>query len=357
MMQKENNKIYIINISKRTICLIGIIILLLISYISIQYKEAKVAINNSVEFNNSNKDLSFVLGGEVTGIKLLATGVLVVGIENNDLDIEIGDIIYKVDNIVIESNQELITCINTKVKDKRKVILTIDRNGEKKEIIANTIYVPSNEKYELGLWVKDSSAGVGTLTFYEKNNLIFAGLGHGISETSENIILPITSGAIVKSEIKGINKGYTKSPGDIKGILYKDIVGQILKNTRNGIYGKLEDTSLIKEKDTIKVASKNELKEGSAYIYCALDGINIKKYEINIEKILYESTGNKNMVINVIDKNLIETTGGIIQGMSGSPIVQDERLVGAVTHVFLNDPTRGYGVFIQNMIEDIKDIK
>lgn len=357
-MQKENNnKIHIINVSKKTLCLIGLVIILLAAYISLQFMEAKTAINNKVEFESSTQNYEFILGGEVTGIKLLATGVLVVGIENDEIDVQVGDIITKVDNTAIESNQELINYINSKKENKDSVQLTIERDGVSKVIQANTIYVPANEKYELGLWVKDSSAGVGTLTFYEKNNLIFAGLGHGISETSENIILPITSGAIVKSEIKGINKGYTKSPGDIKGILYKDIVGQILKNTRNGIYGKLEDTSLIKEKDTIKVASKNELKEGSAYIYCALDGINIKKYEINIEKILYESTGNKNMVINVIDKNLIETTGGIIQGMSGSPIVQDERLVGAVTHVFLNDPTRGYGVFIQNMIEDIKDIK
>lgn len=356
-MQKNNNKIHIINVSKRTLCLVGIIILLLIAYVGMQFLEAKVAVNDKVEFENSTENYDFVLGGEVTGIKLLATGVLVVGIENDNIDIQIGDIIYKVDGAVIESNQELINCINSKKENKDKVELTIERSGLEKIITANTIYVPANEKYELGLWVKDSSAGVGTLTFYEKNNLIFAGLGHGISETSENIILPITSGAIVKSEVKGINKGYIKAPGDIKGVLYKDILGQILKNTKNGIYGKLESTTFIKGKTTIEAASKSEIKEGKAYIYCALDGINVKQYEIKIEKILYESTGNKNMVINITDKELLEKTGGIIQGMSGSPIVQNGKLIGAVTHVFLNDPTRGYGVFIQNMIEDMSNME
>lgn len=347
---------HVYNISKRKIYLLLLIVLLVISYVFLQSFETKLALAETVEFNNLVENYEFVLGGEVKGIKLLSTGVLVVGIENEDIDVKVGDIILKVDNTSVESDNELIEYINSD-KSSKQVNLTVQRGEETINITADKLYVPAKERYELGLWVKDSSAGVGTITFYEKNNLLFAGLGHGISETENNIIIPITSGAIVKSEVKGINKGYTNNPGDIRGLLYKDILGQITKNTQNGIYGFLNSDELIKGKDTIKVANKNEMQEGKAYIYCALDGINIEKYEIMIEKILFESKGNKNMVVCITDKKLLEKTGGIIQGMSGCPIVQNGKLVGAITHVFLNDPRRGYGVFIQNMIEDIQSIK
>lgn len=180
--------------------------------------------------------------------------------------------------------------------------------------------------------------------------------GHGITETEDNIIVPIKTGAIVRSEVKEINKGSSGNPGDIRGVLYKDVEGEILKNTVNGIYGKIQNESLLKEKNTIKALSRNQVKEGNALVYCALDGKNVKEYEIVIEKVIYESKGNRSMVVHITDEELLKKTGGIIQGMSGSPIVQDGKLAGAITHVFLNDATRGYGVFIENMIDDIKDI-
>lgn len=182
------------------------------------------------------------------------------------------------------------------------------------------------------------------------------GFGHGITETEDNIIVPIKSGAIVKSEVKEINKGYSNNPGDIRGILYKEVEGEILKNTLNGIYGKVEENSLLEGKETIEVLAKNEIKEGKALVYCALDDEKVNSYEIMIEKVIYESKGNRSMVIHITDKKLLEKTGGIIQGMSGSPIVQNGKLAGAITHVFVNDATRGYAVFIENMIEDIKGI-
>ena len=180
--------------------------------------------------------------------------------------------------------------------------------------------------------------------------------GHGITETEDNIIVPIKSGAIVKSEVKEINKGYSNNPGDIRGILYKEVEGEILKNTVNGIYGKIEENTLLEGKETIEVLAKNEIKEGKALVYCALDDEKVNSYEIMIEKVIYESKGNRSMVIHITDKKLLEKTGGIIQGMSGSPIVQNGKLAGAITHVFVNDATRGYAVFIENMIEDIKGI-
>jgi stage IV sporulation protein B len=201
-----------------------------------------------------------------------------------------------------------------------------------------------------GLWVKDSSAGVGTVTFYKDNK--FAALGHGVTETKENYILPITSGAITTTNIYSIKKGEARNPGELKGTITYDFIGDIKGNTLRGVYGKM-----LKKIDYESIKISNKVSTGKAYIYCTLDDNNLKKYEINIEKVLNNSTNNKNMIINITDKQLIEKTGGIIQGMSGSPIVQNGKLIGAVTHVFLNDPTRGYGVFIQNMIDDMNSME
>lgn len=321
-------------------------------YVLVQKFESKHVIASNIEFEKNVKEYEFFLGGEITGIKLLSTGVLVIDIENEDTDLRVGDIILKVNGKSIESNNELIEQIN---KD-NKLILSVKRDNEEKELEITPIYNPSTKSYELGLWIKDSCAGVGTITFYEKNNKLFGGLGHGITETEDNVIVPIKSGAIVKSEIKEINKGSSGNPGDIRGILYKDVEGEILKNTVNGIYGKVENEELIKNKKIIEVLSRNEVKEGKALVYCALDGKQVTPYEIIIEKVIYESKGNRSMVIHITDKELLDKTGGIIQGMSGSPIVQNGKLAGAITHVFLNDATRGYAVFIENMIEDIKGI-
>lgn len=315
------------------------------------------AISAMSDFSKLVENYEFKLGGEITGIKILSSGVLVIGVDNVISGLKEGDIILKLDELEIESNQDIIDYINLEdVIKQGKVVATIKRDDEvfQKDLKLN--YSETTGRYELGLWVKDSSAGVGTITFYEKNNGYFASLGHGITETRENVVVPITSGAIVKAKIESIKKGYPKDPGDIKGIIYKDVIGQIYKNTGNGIYGVVEDKESLQEKPTIQVLSKNEVKEDIAYIYCTLENNNVEKYEIKINSVLLESSGNKNMIIQVTDKKLLEKTGGIVQGMSGSPIVQNGKLVGAVTHVFLNDPTKGYAVFAQNMIEDMKDM-
>lgn len=184
--------------------------------------------------------------------------------------------------------------------------------------------------------------------------------GHGITETRENIIVPISSGAIVKAYIQNITKGQPKSPGDIKGTIYKEVFGHIYTNTVNGIYGKIVDDKYfasIATKDIISASSKYEVKEGEAYLYCTLMDNKVQKYKIQIEKVLINSGDNKSMIIKVVDETLLNITGGIVQGMSGSPIVQNGKLVGAVTYVFLNDPTRGYAVFAENMIYDMQNME
>lgn len=340
-----------------TFWLLVILLFLISIYISLEWYTASETVSNKVEFENKTKELTFVLGGECTGIKLLSTGVLVVDVDNSNLDLKTGDIILKLDDTSISSNKELIEYINSKSIIKQgKVNLTVMRNNKEIKVEAIPFLNEENNTYELGVWVKDSSAGVGVITFYEVNNKCFAGLGHGITETKENIILPIQTGAIVKAKITKINKGEVKAPGDLRATIYKDVYGNIRKNTVNGIYGVLESDELIQsKKETIEVVYKEQIKTGKAYIYCTLDN-EVEKFEIDITNVLYDSIGNKNMVIEVTDEKLIKKTGGIVQGMSGSPIVQDGKLIGAVTHVFLNDPTKGYGVFIENMIEDMLSI-
>lgn len=285
----------------------------------------------------------------------MATGVLVMGIDREDTSLQVGDIILKVNDEKVESNLELLNY--AKVSNGKELTLQVSRQNE---IFSTSIFPIKDEisgEYKLGLWVKDSSAGVGTITFYDKNSNKFVALGHGVTETKENYILPIDSGGITLTNIYSIKKGVAKVPGELKGTITNEVIGDIKVNTEEGIYGELIDISLIKNKKEIEVLPKSKIKEGEASIYCTLDDNQVKEYKIEIQKVLLSSEGNKNMIIKITDENLINKTGGIVQGMSGSPIVQDGKLVGAVTHVFLNDPTRGYGVFAQNMINDMSNIE
>ena len=348
-------KIHSISIKnkKKAIVFSLLLCFLIISYITVSYIESKAAFSNEAKLDDVLKDMDICLGGEAVGIKILATGVLVMESEVNQ-NIMIGDIILEINNTPIDSNNALISEIQK--SNGEPVELKIERNGQIKKISVKPDFSETTKMYELGLWVKDSSAGVGTVSFYDKKNNLFAALGHGITETSNNIIIPITSGAIVRTKITEINKGESKNPGDIKGILYTNVLGQIITNTSNGIYGILE-LDMYEDKSTIAVATKIDITEGPASIYCTLDNNKIEEFSVNIERVLYNSSGNKNMVIKITDDKLLEKTGGIIQGMSGSPIVQNGKLIGAVTHVFYNDPTQGYGVFIENMINDMVSIK
>ena len=337
---KKNKKIWII-----ILFLIILLFIILINY----NKTIDVISKNNITLQEI-ETMEFVLGGEAVGIKLLATGVLVVGIDRNDTDLKIGDIILKVNNNKIETNQQLLEY--SKNSKGNKLILEVNRKDEIIKINLKPNLDDVTNEYKLGLWVKDSSAGVGTVTFYEKKSNGFAALGHAITETKENYILPIETGAITKTSIFGIDKGYPRKAGQLKGSITTTIIGEIISNTDKGIYGKTYEKI---EKESIPVLTKEKISKGAAYIYTTLDDNKTNKFKINIEEILLNSRGNKNMIIRIVDEKLINKTGGIVQGMSGSPIVQNDKLIGAVTHVFLNDPTKGYGVFIENMIYDFKN--
>lgn len=338
-------------INKKKIVICGFIIsVLLFIYCFFNYNKLIAVYNLQKDIETKVENMEIVLGGDAVGIKLLATGVLVVGVDRQDIGVEIGDIILEVNGTKIESNDELIKFVNE--SNGNNLDLKINRQGKEFNTSVTPNYDNLANAYKLEMWVKDSSAGVGTITFYDKKSGKFGALGHAVTETKENYILPITSGGITKTEIYSVKKGIAKVPGELKGTLTNDTLGDIAGNTDKGVYGKVYNTSSI-NKESIEVLPKSKIKEGKASIFCTLDDNEIKEYSIEIEKVLLTSSGNKNMIIKITDEKLLEKTGGIIQGMSGSPIVQDGKLVGAVTHVFLNDPTKGYGVFIENMIEDM----
>ena len=332
-----------------------VIVLLLAIYCVLNYNSLIAVYNFEKDIIDTYSNMEVVLGGEAVGIKLLATGVLIMGVDREDTNLQVGDIILKVNDEKIETNSELLQC--AKDSNGNELDLEVYRQGEVFNTKISPVIDSISNEYKLGLWVKDSSAGVGTITFYDKKTNKFAALGHGVTETKENYILPIETGGITTTNIFSIKKGVAKVPGELKGTITTNIIGEINGNTDKGIYGKILQDSIIKNKNKIEILPKSQIKEGKASIYCTLDDNQIKEYEIEIQKVLLTSSGNKNMIISVTDKELLEKTGGIVQGMSGSPIVQEGKLVGAVTHVFLNDPTRGYGVFIENMIEDMSNIE
>lgn len=346
---KENKK------TRKMIILIFCIVFLFFMYTITNYADLVGVYNTQNDVSEKLKNMDITLGGQAVGIKLLAEGVLVVSIDRDDINnIQVGDVILSVNGIKIDTNAELANY--AKISNGAPLQLQVERNGVKYMTTITPIIDEISGEYKLGLWVKDSSAGVGTVTFYDKKNLKFAALGHGVTETKDNVVLPIESGGITQTKIYSLKKGVSRDPGEIRGTLTTTLIGQIYKNTEKGIYGKIENDNMVKNSKSIAILPKSKVKEKAAKIYCTLDDNIVESYDIVIEKVLLTSKGNKNMIIKVTDPKLIAKTGGIIQGMSGSPIVQDGKLVGAVTHVFLNDPLKGYGVFIEDMVEDMSSM-
>ena len=217
-----------------------------------------------------------------------------------------------------------------------------------------------DEGYKLGLWVRDAAAGVGTLTFYEPETKMFATLGHGILDVDTSDLIKIANGELVTTNILNIQKGEKGKPGEIRGTIESGYtLGRITKNTAFGVYGLLDAPSYlsISAKEAIEVATREEIKTGAAQIICELENGKIQYFDIEIQKVFAgNNEDNKSMLLKVTDEELLEKTGGIIQGMSGAPIVQDGKFVGAVTHVLVNDPSQGYGVFADIMLKQMRQV-
>ncbi len=302
--------------------------------------------------------------GTPFGIKMFTDGVLVVGL--NDVQtkegavnpakaagLKLGDSILTIDGKQMYTNEDVGAAIAA--AEGKSLWLTIRRNGTDQALILTPALSDSDGKYKAGIWVRDSSAGIGTITYYDPATGCFGGLGHAICDVDTGDILPLMSGEVVEVSIHGIVKGQAGIPGELRGaFLSPQSVGSLLLNNETGVYGQMDYCPETIAK-AMPLAMKQEVKTGKATILTTLDGKTPQEYEIEIERASIGSANlTKNMVIKVTDPTLLAKTGGIVQGMSGSPIIQNGKLVGAVTHVFVNDPTKGYGIFAENMLETAK---
>ncbi len=302
--------------------------------------------------------------GKAIGMKLYTEGVLVVGMSEiegqkpyQNSGIETGDKIIEINNTKIENTDELIECVNR--SNGNKLEIKYVSNDQEKTTSIEPVRTSENE-YKLGLWVRDAAAGVGTLTFYNPESNSFASLGHGINDVDTLELIDIASGELTTTNILDIVKGENGIPGEIRGSIDNGRkIGNIYKNTSFGVYGtvtNVERLDLNSSKE-VEVANRSEIQTGKAEILCELENGKIGTYEIEIQKIFKENNkDNKSMLIKVTDEELIEKTGGIIQGMSGAPILQNGKFIGAVTHVLVNDSKCGYGVFADLMIKEMKSV-
>ena len=347
----------------KKIFLIFVLIFLYIFVLSRSYLPETIAVKGE-EVRIS--DIQVIPIGEVVGIKLYTSGVLVVGtsgIESIDgktykpyesTEIQEGDSIKSINGNIINSTEELIDAINMYKGEKVKI--TYIRNNEEK-ICEITPVQDKSGTYKIGLWVRDSAAGVGTVTFYNEDTQSFAALGHAITDIDTGDILQTSSGEIDNVSIVSIVKGMEQQPGKIQGsIRQNSVIGNIYKNTQYGIYGVIKNPTNINidYSKKINVAERHEINLGDAVILSNIDG-QLKEYEIEIQKtFLNNNYDNKSMIIKVKDEGLLNKTGGIIQGMSGSPIIQNGKFCGAVTHVFVKDPSIGYAVFADRMLSELE---
>ncbi len=298
-------------------------------------------------------------GGQNIGIELNSNGVLIVGTyQINGIDpakeanLQIGDKIISINGHKIHSIEEMLSVIK-QLETIQNIELTYQR-GSSIHTTNLELILDENQIYKTGLYVKDSINGVGTLTFIDPNTKIYGALGHEIIEKTTGQRLEIQNGKIYNSTVTGITPSNEGNPGE-KNAKYdiNEIYGNIKENTASGIFGTY--TEKIPEGKLYKVARKEEIKLGDASILTVIEGNKIEEFKINILKLNIESKELKNILFEVTDKTLLDKTGGIVQGMSGSPIVQNEKIIGAVTHVVVDDCTKGYGILITNMLEEAEN--
>ncbi len=312
-------------------------------------------------------DLEIIPGGQSIGVTLQTKGVLVVGyapiMDSQGKDfypakeagVQIGDIILTINGIKAQNDIQVAQEIDKKCKENQRIDLEIKHKGQTVQKSVQPRYCEETQRYRVGLYIRDEAAGVGTLTFIDPKTKIFGALGHVITDIDTNDQIELSDGKIVESMIYSIEKGKRGDPGEKIGtfMLESSFSGKIEKNTNSGIFGVGEGQ--FKNPfygSPIPVGWKTDVQVGPAKIYTVIKDNTIEEFEIKIEKIMHYRNDNKNMIIRVTDPKLLDCTGGIVQGMSGSPIIQNGKLIGAVTHVFVNDSTRGYGVFIEKMLHE-----
>lgn len=302
---------------------------------------------------------SVVLSGKPFGIKLHTDGVVIVGMEKISTGsgeycpcmtagMREGDTITAVNGVPVNDCSALCTCINQSA-GREMTVLCRREDGSEIERKLTAVYCEKDKCYKAGAWVRDSAAGIGTMTYTEAST--FAGLGHGICDMDTGRLMPLGSGEAVEVTVTGVTKGVDGLPGEIHGYFDTESIGPLSGNSECGVYGNLCDTYTASGKE-YTVAMKQDVTEGKAYILTTIPGDSSPKlYDAVIERINYDESGpTKNMVIRVTDKRLLNATGGIVQGMSGSPVIQNGKFAAAVTHVFVNDASKGYAIFAENMV-------
>ncbi len=318
--------------------------------------------SKKIKIIHSNKVLA---SGSAIGLVLKTDGVLVIGSspvttlqgEKDVLDdniIQIGDVIKQIEDETIENVSSISKIINEeKNRDKELEIKLLRKNKEITTKI-KPCYDVKSKNYKLGVWVRDDASGIGTLTYISKNNR-FGALGHPICDNDTKSKISLKEGKVYNCSVLGVNKGTSGDPGEIKGLFMqgKNEQGVIEKNNNYGVFGNLnENSNLLEKTEEFEIGGRLSVKPGKAQIRCCIDGTKVETFDIEIIKTNYQNYSNdKSMVIRVIDNDLLNKTGGIVQGMSGSPIIQNGKIVGAVTHVFVSDPTKGFGVYIDWMLD------
>jgi len=311
-------------------------------------------------------DTELVPLGMTVGIKINTDGIMVLGIGHvNDAKgnshkpsenvLKAGDLILTANGKKLSSKNHLIEVIKNSETD---ISMTVDRDDE---VIEVTVTPVKNLEgiNSIGIWVRDSTQGIGTITYYNPETNKFGALGHGILDTDTKDLMKVRDGEIMKSEILSIKKGKKGSPGELIGdIQQEDVIGDVKLNSNHGLYGYLEDdVQEVKKSPSMPIALQSDVYEGPAKILSNVEGSRVKEYDIYIESVNRHNKDNaKGLIMRITDEELLSKTSGIVQGMSGSPIIQDDKLVGAVTHVFVQDPTKGYGIFIENMLKQENSI-
>ena len=294
------------------------------------------------------------VGGENIGISVKSNGVLIVGFykignkePGKEAGLKVGDRIIRIDDTSINDVDELSQNVNSK----KTIKITYKRNSKEYLTTLNLIK-DKNNTYKTGLYIKDNIVGIGTLTFIDPDTKMYGALGHEIIEKKTNKIFDISDGFIFKSVITGIEKSVKNNPGEKHATFVSKVVyGDVLKNTKKGIFGNYKTS--INNKKLVEVASFEEIEEGKAFIRTVVDGEKVEEFQINIIRL--NKNGTKNILFEIDDPKLLKKTNGIVQGMSGSPILQNNKIIGAVTHVVIDEPIKGYGIYMSNMLEEIEN--
>ena len=294
--------------------------------------------------------------GQAVGIKLFADGVLVVDVSELEdgrspalqCGIREGDLLLTFNGEKIVSTEHLQKLLRE--NGDKEAQMTLQR-GQAYETVNITPVCGDDGSVRLGAWIRDSMAGIGTMTYYDPESGSFGALGHGITDVDTAQLMSLGSGSIMETTVKAVKKGEKGEPGELKGdfSVQRD-VGTVTVNSDGGIFGTVSDADFPARSQAVPVAGAEEVKCGSAVILSTVSGEEIREYQVEIVKVFRDADATRNLLLRITDPELLQATGGIVQGMSGSPILQNGKLVGAVTHVMINDPTQGYGIFAENML-------